>query len=304
MLILLSRTHAFLATSRPRRGLLRALQVKQLGRAWLRLGVLRHELSRSDDVTVVIAVRNRCDYRLTNALGSIRAQTYPAGLIHVIVVDYGSEPASMHRTASSCEAYDAKCIRIDEAPVWSRSRGLNVGIRRAKTKYLMTCDADIIYSPRYIEDCIAVLRTAPLSVVCAPMFDLPEDSKDLTERAANHGGYFDLKRWKEQCSPRLGWAFHPSITITFTAFYQCVRGYDEFYEVWGAEDEDLMLRFRRLGLQPKVLDSGSFYLHQWHPKFEDVPGGKENNQIQRNGVYFRRMHSIMRNDRDWGQSVG
>jgi hypothetical protein len=132
------------------------------------------------------------------------------------------------------------------------------------------------------------------------MFDLPEGSTEVIERAAT---YIDLERWKERCSPRLGWAFHPSITLTFTAFYQSIRGYDEFYEVWGSEDEDLMRRFRCLGLQPKVLDSGSFYLHQWHPKFEDVPGGKENNQIGRNSAYFRRMHSIVRNDREWGHAI-
>jgi glycosyltransferase involved in cell wall biosynthesis len=303
MLMLLSRSHSFLSSSQKKdRGHLGAL-VKRLGRIWLQRLVLPHELSRPDDVTVVIAVRNRCDYRLTNSLSSIRAQTYPARLMHIIVVDYGSEPASMCRTASLCEAYGAKLLRINEAPVWSRSRGLNVGIRHANTKYLMTSDADIIYSPRYVEDCIAALRRAPLSVVCAPMFDLPEDSTEVLVLAADQFGDFDLERWKEKSSPRFGWSFHPSITLTFSTFYKSIRGYDEFFELWGFEDEDLMLRFRCLGLQSQVLDSGSFYLHQSHPKFEGVPGGKENSQIRRNKIHFRLMHSIVRNDRGWGHSV-
>ena len=79
-----------------------------------------------------------------------------------------------------------------------------------------------------------------------------------------------------------------------------IRGYDEHYEVWGSEDNDLMRRFRYLGLRPQTLDSGSFYLHQWHPKFEGVAGGEHAPAIRRNLAYFWRNRSILRNDRDWG----
>src|SRR4029079_2259886 len=66
------------------------LFLRSVGRLWLRRAVLRHELSRTDDITAVIGSRNRADYRLENAIRSIRSQTYPADLIRIVVVDYGS----------------------------------------------------------------------------------------------------------------------------------------------------------------------------------------------------------------------
>src|SRR6185436_330738 len=100
MLMFLSLLHTVMGRSRATQRLWRALRVGKVGRNWLRWTVLPHECARSDDVTVLIAVRNRGDYRLVNALRSIRVQTYPAELVTILVVDYGSESASMRETAA------------------------------------------------------------------------------------------------------------------------------------------------------------------------------------------------------------
>jgi hypothetical protein len=55
-----------------------------------------------------------------------------------------------------------------------------------------------------------------------------------------------------------------------------------------------------LGLQARCLRAASFYLHQWHPKFEDVPLGKHAPQIRDNRAHLDRTHAILRNDRRWG----
>jgi len=280
--------------------MLRAMGLGGLGRAWLRRAVLGNIVSRPRDITVVIGVRNRSDYRIANALRSIREQTYPAELVRVLVVDYGSEPSSQALIMSLCGQHDAEYLRVDEAPVWSRARCLNIGIRRASTTFLMTSDADIMLSRRYLADAIRALEASPLSVLCSSMLDLPEESVEAIKDAARPGGQLALDRWKDWGSPRFGSRFHRSVALTYTAFFQLIRGYDEHYEVWGSEDDDLMRRFRYLGLRPQVLDSGSFYLHQWHPKFEGVPAGERAAVIRRNYAYFWRNHSILRNDRDWG----
>jgi hypothetical protein len=155
-------------------------------------------------------------------------------------------------------------------------------------------------SRRYLADAIRSLEASPMSVLCSAMLDLPEESVEVVKDVARPGGQLALDRWRDWCSPRFGSPFHRSVALTYTAFFQLIRGYDEHYEVWGSEDDDLMRRFRYLGLRPQALDSGSFYLHQWHPKFEGVPGGEHSPVIRRNRAYFWRNHSILRNDRDWG----
>lgn len=279
---------------------LRALGLSGLGRAWLRRTVLAALASRPRDVTVVIGVRNRADYRLANALRSIREQTYAADLVRVVVVDYGSEPSSQAIIMRLCGQHEAQYLQVAEAPVWSRARCLNIGIRRSSTTFLMTSDADVMLSRRYLADAIRALESSPLSVLCSSMLDLPQASVEVMKDAALPGGELALEKWKHWCSPRFGSRFHRSVALTFTAFFHLIRGYDEHYEVWGSEDDDLMRRFRYLGLRPQVLDSGSFYLHQWHPKFEGVPDSEQAEAARRNYAYFGRNHSIVRNDPDWG----
>jgi hypothetical protein len=56
--------------ARTTRSVLPSRPVRVVGRTWVRRALLRDELSRPDDVTVVIGHRNRADYRLVNALRS------------------------------------------------------------------------------------------------------------------------------------------------------------------------------------------------------------------------------------------
>ena len=64
-----------------------------------------------------------------------------------------------------------------------------------------------------------------------------------------------------------------------------------------------MRRFGYLGLQPGALERESFYLHQWHPKLEGVPGGERAPEIRRNLGTSGRNHAILRNDRNWGTAA-
>lgn len=301
---LLSGLHARLGGRSGGRHLLRGLRVRSLARVWLRETVLPEASGGRDDVTVLIGIRNRADHRLANALKSLRAQTHPADRTRTLVVDYGSEPDAARAAAKLCRRYGAERIRVDGTGVWSRGRCLNVGIRRVRTTFLMTSDADIVLSPRYLADAVRALRRRPLSVVCSPMFDLPADSVGSAQRAARPGEPLPLEAWKARSSPRFAWDFHPSIGVAYTAFYRLIRGYDEFYEVWGEEDDDLMQRLEKLGLTPRRLDTDSFYLHQWHPKYEGVPGGEKADQIGRNVRHLGKTHSILRNGPDWGLAPG
>ena len=271
-----------------------------VGRAWLRNAVLRHELSRPDDITVVIGVRNRADYRLVNALRTIRTQTHPGNLIRIVVVDYGSELRSARRAERMCDEHRAEYVRVNDVSVWSRSRCLNVGVRRADTKFLIPSDADVVLSPRYLSDAVRVLTTSPPSIVCSAMLDLPEESADILERAARMGEDVQFDTWKQWCRPRHNWTHHPSICMTYTVLYQAVRGYDEYYEAWGWEDGDLMKRFVYLGLRPTAPDAGCFYMHQWHAESERGRDGGNAEQVRRNKLHFRKTHSILRNDCNWG----
>ena len=301
MLASLSRTYGALGrwSTRPILFLSSPL-LQSAGRAWLRRAVLRHELSRTDNVTVLIGARNRANYQLENALRSIRRQTYPADLVRIVVVDYGSEPVGAARTASMCTRHGAEYVRVDGVEVWSRSRCLNIGIRHVNTKFLLVSDADIVFPPHYLSGCVEVLTASPTSVVGSAMLDLPEESAWILERSARTGSELQFDSWKRWCRPRHNHVFHPSICATYTEFFHVVRGYDEYYKVWGNEDDDLHRRFLYLGLTPKPLGPESSYMHQWHAESERGRDGENAEHVQRNQLYLAKAHSILRNDLSWG----
>lgn len=284
-------------------GLLRRLPVRRLSGWWLDHQVLSGQGGRPDDVTVLIGVRDRTDHRLANALRSIREQTHPAERVHPLIVDYGSGPAAAARTEEMCQVFDAEYVRVDGVRVWSRSRCLNVGIRRTRTTFLLTADADILFSPDYLSAAIRILRESPASVVCGPMLDLPERSTEVVRRASAGTEPLSLERWKEWCTPRFDWDLHPSISVTWTVLHHLIGGYDEYYEVWGHEDLDLLRRLRWLGLEPRMPSGGAFYLHQWHPKYENIPEKGRDVAIRRNSDHLEGARSIVRNAEGWGRAA-
>jgi hypothetical protein len=302
MVSILNSFHELAGGSRVGRALVRRLRLGDFTRRWLRRNVLDRDRERPDDVTVLIGVRNRADHRLGLTLRSLREQSWPADLLHIQVVDYGSESVASGIIARICDDYGAEHVRVDGVEVWSRARCLNVGIRRTDTKFLVTSDVDILLSPEYVSLAVEALRRSPLSIISAPMLDLPECAHEALLRAAGSDGPLPLREWRELCEPRYGWTSHPSITVGFTALYKLIRGYDEYYELWGAEDEDLWRRLRKLGLENRVPESDdAFYLHQWHPKFENIPQGERDPAIQRNADRLRGSHGILRNGPDWGR---
>ena len=302
VLTYLSSIHEAVGSLRGVRRMLPSPPLQRLGRAWLQERVLPGQLSRPDDITIVIGSRDRVDYRLVNALRSIRSQTYPADLVRIVLVDYGSAPASARRAQSMCSEHKAEYVRVDDVSTWSRSRCLNVGIRRADTKFVITSDVDVVLSPRYLSDAVRLLTTSPLSVVCSAMLDLPEESAEVLESSAHMGESLQYDAWREWCRPRYDWELHPSISMAYTIMYQVVRGLDEYYEVWGYEDADLLRRFVYLGLEPKGLGSDSFYMHQWHQDAERGRYGAHAACTERNRAHFAKTHSILRNGPDWGSA--
>lgn len=266
-----------------------------MSRIWLYRRLICPQLNAPDDVTVILGVKDRCDYRLVNALRSLREQTHHA--LRILVVDYGSEVGIAENVRHLSEQFGAEYFHVGNKVRWSRSQCLNIGLRMVKTKFVLVSDVDIVFSPSYVSDAIALIAKYPLSVVCSTMLDLSAEASDDLIRASR-GAQLDMLELKERSVARRRRRTHSSILLTHTQVLTAIRGYDEFYCDWGSEDDDLMCRLERIGLHRCALDTDSFYLHQWHPKFEGVSEWKS--AARRNRDYFLASKSILRNDRNWG----
>ena len=271
----------------------------RLRRPWLRYQLRRATDQLPDDVTVVIGHRNRPDYRLRNAIRSVQAQHYPAGAVRLLIVDYGSEPESRRQLLAITAAMGVECLESKGRPVWNRSHCLNLGIKHAATKFVMVSDVDVLLAENYLAEAVGELRRNPLSVVYSRCVHLPESCAGRLEAAAPDGG-LDLATLRDEGKIKTADRFSTGMAVGYTFFFHLIRGYDEFYQAYGVEDTDLAERFLRLGLSNRSIADQSFYLHQWHPRYEGVGSETLAQTIQRNRDYFNATRTIRRNPEGWG----
>jgi predicted glycosyltransferase involved in capsule biosynthesis len=218
------------------------------------------------DISVIIGVKDRNGERQGKCLESLEEQTSEC---RVVVVDYGS------KRPIACD--NATVVRVDrDTDVWCRSRALNIGAKKANTKYLMFTDIDFIFEPDFIEVVHKELtRKERVMVTCHP------EEIDNAGRKVGHcrlgrkavGGCQAVNR---------GWFFE-------------VGGFDEFYKGKGLQDVDLLDRAKADRLKIVSVTGRTNFYHQWHE-----PQGQR--MVFRNKEYFmKNRYKIIRNRNGWGE---
>ena len=92
-----------------------------------------------------------------------------------------------------------------------------------------------------------------------------------------------------------------SICFSLSYFFKFIRGFDEFYRLWGTEDVDIIKRFELMGLEVKDISDRTSYIHQYHLKYAgqgEIKRVEELHIVNRD--YFLENNSILRNPLGWG----
>jgi hypothetical protein len=241
------------------------------------------------DITVVVAIRDRDEKNLINSFESIRKQDYSQDLIKIKLIDYDSKKDFSRKYQKICVNFNAEYIKIENKPFWSKSHALNIGIRRVRTKYVLSTDSDIVFEKNYVSESIRALEKDPFQVVLFPCLNLPEKV----------GKNMSFNQLKKAATPRFKSGYvTPGINLALSYFYDKIRGYDENYLLWGGLDDDIIKRFRLLGLRVFNIKDNSSYLHQWHSLQKK---NKKYESIRiKNERYYRLNDSIFRNRYGWG----
>jgi hypothetical protein len=130
---------------------------------------------------------------------------------------------------------------------------------------------------------------------------LPEDLTPKLKAAGAHGS-IDPASFKTHGVVRTDWHFSPGMVLACRYFLISIGGYDEFYENWGCEDDDLIKRLSFLGLHPESIGDRTFYLHQWHPRHQGMDSEVTQSAIAANRTYLRSTNTIRRNPDGWGRA--
>ena len=252
-----------------------------------------------EDVTVILPVRNRYNFRLDNTLKSISQQDYCSDLVKVVLVDYGSDPKFEEHYRSVCDQYDADYFRVDGPMKWNLSHATNLIIRRTSSKYVLCTGMDLMLSPHFIKEGIRQVSKKPGLMHIATMYETPEG---LINGLLDPLDMDSLREKSKLMYRQDAWPFtrNPGINMGLKHYYERIRGYDERYTLWGYEDDDFVKRMELSGLRVTNDNSQIYCIHQFHPIERVLEPEKFNPTLQLNWRMLKNDHSIIRNSSGWG----
>jgi glycosyltransferase involved in cell wall biosynthesis len=204
--------------------------------------------------SIIIGFRNREYKRVKYSLDSLARQEEQN--FELIFVDYGSKPNISAKIRRLVESYKFTTYIYTETRgfLWNKSEALNIGIMHAKGEYIVIADVDLIFCKNYTKFASDnITKDIFLTHRC---YYLPQDyplSKIINEKIGSNEK-FEIN-------------FIGLMVVHRSCLIE-IDGFDEFYQVWGAEDEDVNLSLTKMrGLTRKHIDVSVIPLwHQWHSK--------------------------------------
>lgn len=246
-------------------------------------------------ISAIIPSRNRSGQRLDNCLRSLRWQDVPAASLEIVLVDFGSHPDHAASVAEVAAKYNAVLVRVEDTGLWNRSRALNIGIQSATGELCFCTDADMIFAPNFVSQLLeASTAEADNALILCRCHDLAEGAVDGAVSVA------DYPKLRETAEVR-DTSGTGACQVARRDFFVAVRGYDEAFKFWGAEDNDMVSRARRFGLSRVWLGEDTAMLHQWHATTKnDRPIRRKLNSWR----YKLTRHIVVKNRKRWGLELG
>lgn len=200
-------------------------------------------------VSIIVGFKDRDLQRIKIALSSFNYQSTKN--FELIFVDYGSTDVISESVKEFVTTLSfAKYIYVyTEGWFWNRAHALNIGVKHSQYNTLLFYDIDLIVESNFIEKILSL---------------------DLSSQFYTFSCYYLPKGFEINQS---------NLTNTATKLFQnyvglcavsrlainTIQGFDEYYFVWGVEDDDLYERLTYNGFSHSKLNANQINVyHQWH----------------------------------------
>jgi GT2 family glycosyltransferase len=224
-----------------------------------------------NDITVVIAIKNRDCIRAKRCVNSLLDQNYPC---KIIIVDYGSDDKSWYSEVFGNNRKITLIKVTKNTKIFNKSRALNIGFKHANSKYILSTDIDCIFAINFIKEVMKALTKNKKIIVLSQKIDLDKEGKEIETHEPSASG---------------------SCIAINSKWINKVHGYDEFYTCWGREDNDLVDRAVADGYEIIWITDKTKIYHQWHLTANQ-------STIKDNDLYYRiPSKPIIRNPNKWGE---
>lgn len=223
---------------------------------------------------------------LRRALESIALQAGVDGRMELVVTDDGStdETASIVAEFASRVPFRVG-FTTHPHTVFRLSRCRNEGARASTAPYLLFLDGDCVLPRDHVR--IHLERRRPRTVMAGDCCRLEQDVSERVTLETIRSGEFtqwgpadEIKRLKkaDRSSRFYRLIRHPTkpkLIGNNVGIWRCdyerVNGYDENYQGWGCEDDDLRHRLRRAGVGIASILRWTHTFHLWHPNEVSMP---------------------------------
>jgi len=243
-------------------------------------------MSRTFDLSVILSTYQRPEH-LRRSLASLSLQRGVGGRFELIVADDGSVDETRDVVHSFARKVDFP-VKLTTHPHEGFRLALcrNDGVRASRGAYLLFTDADCIFPPDHLQKHLAYRRQGV--VRAGNSYRLERELSEKIDHAAIVSGAYRtwvpwelrrqmVRRWTTDLYYELtGHPTKPKLNgcdcgIWRTDF-ENVNGFDETFEGWGCEDDDLGLRLRRAGVRIRSILRHTRVYHLWHPLDPTHPG--------------------------------
>jgi hypothetical protein len=246
----------------------------------------------------VYPFRDRDVLRVQRSLDSWTKQT-PTNF-KIYVINYGSNAtitAQLEKVVARYSFVSLKNVATQYQP-WNKSRALNSVIRTLEVPFCFVADIDMIFHPNFMETLNQVKAVDTITYFKVGFLHKNEAFK------TDEFSKFTINFYSDK--EATGMSLFPVEAL------KTVRGFDEFYHFWGAEDTDVHIRLQHLGLNLNYYDKEVLILHQWHPSYRSRESKKIVNELRLHNavrlnhthMHYNATHKITAvNDEQWGQPL-
>lgn len=252
-------------------------------------------------LSIIYAYRNREHQRIRLSLESLEKQSNKD--FQVFFVDYGSAENNSQRVKEICKKYHfvnySYCST--EYQPWNKSKALNFIIKKVETEYCFIADVDIIFHSDFVNKAVKAQNLK--KAIYFQVGFLKEEDTIKNEISKDFNEYSNYRKSNREVT---------GMTLIPVKALREVRGYDEFFHCWGAEDTDMHVRLINAGYEVVFFDNEVLLLHQAHMSYRSTEQTKLTNELQISGIVqlnhehlnFAREQKITRvNVTNWGECM-
>jgi glycosyltransferase involved in cell wall biosynthesis len=247
------------------------------------MGIMDKHITDKMRVTLILTTYNRI-HLLRNAILSIMSQSYQPD--ELIISDDGSSEDVMGGISDLIKSSDFRVKFVQQADKGFRlAKCRNNAAREASGDFLVFFDQDLAFSKNYLNRLIGSARKKRF-VVGYPIRLTKSQSKEITRGLIETGDFSSILTQQQKQRTmmqyrkellytvlyklnlrKIGPKLRGGIAGFFKDDFLKVNGYDEKYEGWGNEDDDLGIRFYGAGIRGINPFKKDYAVHFYHEQF-------------------------------------